>query len=195
MKKLFKILYYIFFAVIIMIALGVIAPLLPIPGNYQILTVLSGSMEPAIHTGSVVFIKPSNDYKIGDVITFGKTAKTKTPTTHRIHDMRVQEGKPFYITKGDANNSPDSKEITNKEIIGKVLFTVPYAGYAVDTARKPWGFALIIIVPAAVIIGDEFRKIWKEIMRLKNKKKDKGQDKKIKELKKEIDELRGEKEK
>lgn len=170
MKKLFKILYYIFFAAIIIIALGVIAPLLPIPGNYQILTVLSGSMELAIRTGSVVAVKPADDYKIGDIITFGESARTKTPTTHRIHDMKIQEGNPIYMTKGDANNAPDSKEITNKDIIGKVLFSVPYAGYAIDTARKPWGFALIIIVPAAVLVGDEFRKIWKEAQRIRNKK-------------------------
>lgn len=168
--KYLKIIYYIFFGAIALIAVLLIISVLPITGNFKVMAVLSGSMEPAIKTGSVIAIKPSDNYKIGDIITFGEMSKTKTPTTHRIYDMRVQEGKPVYITKGDANNAPDQKEILPEEIIGKVLFSVPYAGYAVDTAKKPWGFALIIIVPAAVIIIDEAKKIWREMKRLKDKK-------------------------
>ena len=83
MKKFFKIIYYIFFIIIGIIAIGVIFPLLPIPGNYQLLTVLSGSMEPAIHTGSVVFVKPVNEYKVNDIITFGEISKTKVPKSNR----------------------------------------------------------------------------------------------------------------
>ena len=190
MKKLLKTVYYILLGCLVVIALLLIVSVFPITGNFKVLTVLSGSMEPAIGTGSVVVVKPSDNYGIGDVITFGEETKTKTPTTHRIYEMRVQSGEPIYITKGDANNAPDQKEIMGDEIIGKVLFNVPYAGYAVNEARKPLGFALIIILPALIIIGDELRKIWKEIMRLKNKKKDKEQDKEIDELKEEIKELK-----
>lgn len=166
--KIFKTIYYVFLGAIALIAVLLIVSVLPITGNYKILTVLSGSMEPGIKTGSVVVVKPSKDYKIGDVITFGEMSKTKTPTTHRIYEMKVEGGQPIYITKGDANNAPDQKEITAREIIGKVLFDVPYAGYAVDTAKKPFGFMLIIIIPAALIIFDEGKKIFKE---LKKKKK------------------------
>ena len=192
-KKIFKTLYYILLTIIIIIAIGVITPLLPIPGNYQMMTVLSGSMEPAIHTGSVAIVKPMKSYGIGDIITFGKATKTETPITHRIYDMRIQESNPIYVTKGDANNAHDQREITANEIIGKVLFSVPYAGYAVEAAKKPIGFILIIIIPAVVIVGDELRKIWKEIIKLRNKKKDKEQDKEIKGLKEEIEKLKEEK--
>ena len=170
MKKIFKILYGVFFAAIIVIAVGVIVPLLPIPGNYQLLTILSGSMEPKIHTGSIVAVKPSDNYKIGDVITFGGNGKTKTPTTHRVHDIRVEKGKPIYITKGDANNAPDSKEVLPEEISGKVLFSIPLMGYAVNAAKKPLGFMFIIVIPAVIIIGDEIKKIGKEVKKMKKKK-------------------------
>ena len=170
MKKIFKILYGVFFAAVIVIAVGVIVPLLPIPGNYQLLTILSGSMEPKIHTGSIVAVKPSDNYKIGDVITFGGNGNTKTPTTHRVHDIRVEKGKPIYITKGDANNAPDSKEVLPEEISGKVLFSVPLMGYAISAAKKPLGFMLIIIIPAVIIIGDEIKRIGKEVKKMKKKK-------------------------
>ncbi|MFC1615458.1 signal peptidase I [Patescibacteria group bacterium] len=189
MKKLFKTIYYILLGCLAVIALLLIFSIFPITGNYKIMIVQSGSMEPEIKTGSIVIAKPVSEYKIGDIITFGKNTRTETPTTHRIHDIRVHEGNPIYITKGDANNAPDSKEILQSEIIGKVIFFVPYVGYAVSVAKKPLGFMLLIIIPAIVIIYDEFRKIWGEVKKIKSKKKDNEQDKKIKELEKEIDEL------
>jgi signal peptidase len=143
--KIFKIIYSIFVAFIVVVALLLIVSVLPITGNYKIMTVISGSMAPAIKMGSVVMVKPAADYKIGDVITFGPYSKTKAPTTHRIYDIKVEGGAPVYITKGDANNAPDARELQKKDILGKVLFSVPYVGYAVDFAKKPMGFALIII--------------------------------------------------
>jgi len=189
--KPFKIIYNILFACLVIIALLLIISVLPITGNFKILTVLSGSMEPAIHTGSIVAVKPAANYKIGDVITFGKISKTDIPTTHRIFDIKLQEGKPIYITKGDANNAPDTKEVLGSEVVGKVLFSVPYVGYAVDFAKKPFGFMLIIVIPAVIIIYDEIRKIWSEIRKMKKKKDetDKKQDEEIKELKEEIKEV------
>jgi len=173
MKSL-KIIYYIVIAFIVLVAILLIFSAFPIPGNYKVLVVKSGSMEPSIHTGSIVTVKPPStgsgqaDYKIGDVITFGPYSKTKAPTTHRIYDMKVVGGEPIYITKGDANNAPDTREIKKEDIVGKVLFSVPYLGYAVDFAKKPIGFALLIIVPAAIIIYDEIRKIFGEIKKKKN---------------------------
>ena len=163
MKKAFKTIYYVFLGAIAVIAVLLIVSMLPITGNYKILTVLSGSMEPGIHTGSVVVVKPSAHYKIGDIITFGEMSKTKTPTTHRIHDIKVVGSQPVYITKGDANNAPDQREVSKREIIGKVLIDIPYLGYVVSFAQKPVGFALIIIVPAGLIIFDEARKIYAEV--------------------------------
>ncbi len=151
-----------------MIAVLLVVSVLPITGNVKFLTVLSGSMEPTIKMGSVVLIKPADNYKIGDVITFGEISKIKTPTTHRIYEMKVQGSQPVYIIKGDANNGSDISEITNKDILGIVLFSGRYLGYAVDFAKKPLGFALIIIIPAIVIIFDEVKKIYEEI---KNRKK------------------------
>jgi len=191
MKPL-KIIYYIFVGLLALIALLLIVSAFPITGNFKVLTVLSGSMEPAIHTGSIVAVKPAGDYKIGDIITFGPYSKTQAPVTHRIAEIKVVGGQPVYITKGDANNAADTREIAKKDIVGKVLFSLPYVGYAVGAAKKPVGFMLIIVVPAVIIIYDEFRKIWGEIKRIKGSKKnkDKEQDNKIDKLEDEIKDLK-----
>jgi signal peptidase len=166
--KIFKVIYYIVIAFIVLVALLLIVSTFPIPGNFKVMTVISGSMQPAIKMGSVVMVKPASDYKIGDIITFGPYSKTKAPTTHRIYDIKVVNSQPVYITKGDANNAPDAKEIQKKDILGKVLFSVPFVGFAVDFAKKPVGFALIIIIPALIIIGDEIKKIIQEIKKKKS---------------------------
>ena len=177
--SIFKIIQYIFVGLIAAVALLLVISTFPITGNFQVLTVLSGSMEPDIRTGSIVVIKPVESYKIGDVITFGNNKET--PTTHRIENMEVTEGRVLYTTKGDANNAPDAKTVMEKDIIGKVLFTVPFVGYAVDVVKKPIGFMLIIIIPAVIIVYDEIRKVRKEIVNMRSKKKDEEQNNRIQE--------------
>jgi signal peptidase len=176
MRRGLKILYNLFVAFVVVVAVLLIVSMLPITGNIKVLTVLSGSMEPAIHTGSVVVVKSAANYQIGDVITFGPSVKTKAPITHRINDIKVEGGNPVYITKGDANNAPDTNQVQKKDVIGKVLLDVPWAGYAVEFAKKPMGFALIIIIPAMVIIIDEIIKIIREL----KKKNDKIKEEKTK---------------
>ena len=94
----------------------------------------------------------------------------KPPTSHRIHEIKNDNGDLSYITKGDANNSPDSSVVKNSSIIGKVLFSVPFVGYAVASAKTPWGFGLIIGLPAVIIIGDELKKIFLELKKMRKKK-------------------------
>jgi len=167
MNKLIKIIYYIVVLAIFLMAVLMIASIFPITGNYELRVVQSGSMEPAIKTGSVAVIKPSDDYQVGDVITFGDVYKSETPITHRIVDIKVIEGDYYYITKGDANDDNDPKDVPKEDVIGKVLFSLPYAGYVVQEARKPFGFAILIIIPGVIIVYDESKKIWKEIKKTK----------------------------
>jgi len=174
--KNFKIVYHIFLGLIAVIAVLVIISALPIPGNYRFLVVESGSMAPAIKTGSLVCIKPISDYKVNDIITFGPASKTRIPITHRIYEIKIQGNDTIYITKGDTNKTPDMTSVAKKDIIGKALFAIPYVGYAVNAAKKPLGFALILIVPALVLIYDEMQKIRSEMKKIKNKKSGQSQD-------------------
>lgn len=160
--KIFKIFYYVILGFIGTIAVLLIVSVFPITGNYKVMVVQSGSMAPEIRMGAIVMVKPMSDYKIGDIITF-QAGRNKEPITHRIYDIKVVDGQPVYITKGDANNAPDQREVQKREIVGKVLIDIPYLGYVISFAQKPLGFALIIIVPAALIIADEIKKIIQEV--------------------------------
>ena len=148
-----------------------VASLLPLQGGIKVKIVKSGSMEPTIKTGGIVIIKPESMYNVGDVVTFGADTKTQIPTTHRIVATEGQGSGQMFQTKGDANNAADPTPTSVKDVHGKVILTVPYAGYVLDFARKPSGFALLVGVPALLIILEEAGKIVKEVRRMRASKR------------------------
>lgn len=170
MKVIFNTLYYFFVVVVMLTALLLLATLAPISGNFKVKVVKSGSMEPAIHTGGIVVIKPSQTYKVGDIITFGPDTKTQIPTTHRIVSIAGSGSQQMFTTKGDANDAEDPAPAKLSDVKGKVVLTVPYLGFVLDFAKKPIGFALLVGVPAVIIILDELGKILREIRLMRRRK-------------------------
>lgn len=120
--------------------------------GYQLKMVLSGSMEPEIHTGSVIVIKLSEDgtsFKEGDVVTY--RTKGGIPITHRI--VEVKEEGESYVTKGDNNDGVDLEPALAQNIIGKYTgFMIPYIGYAVHFAQSQQGILLTMILPGILLI-------------------------------------------
>jgi len=155
--------YTIFVSLLLGVAGLLIGSMLPIPGNIELKIVKSGSMEPNIPTGSLVVVKPAAAYSIGDVITFGADTRSEIPTTHRIVSFAGEDGQTMYTTKGDANEEVDPKTTLKNDVIGKVVFHMPYVGFVLDFARQPLGFALLIGIPAALVIMEEVFAIAKEV--------------------------------
>lgn len=160
MKAFFTLGYYAL--VTITILLGAFLALLhfELLSGYEIRIVQSGSMAPAITTGSVVVVQERGRYKVGDVITFGDSSPGSLPTTHRVVSDIIVNGEMAYVTKGDANESEDIESVRRSEVRGAVLFSIPYLGYILDFARQPLGFALIIGVPAFLIAFEEIGNIY-----------------------------------
>lgn len=169
MKTFWKTLNIFLMSGILAVGLLLLGTMMPIPGNYKVKIVKSGSMEPAIKTGGIVVIKPESAYAVGDVVTFGADTKTQIPTTHRIIEMGDGTLGTSIRTKGDANNAPDPRPTPLSEVSGKVVFTLPYVGFLLDFARKPIGFALLVGLPAFAVIVDELGKIIAEVKRLRRK--------------------------
>jgi signal peptidase len=172
---IFSIGYYAFMVLVVSLAVLLAVSAFPVPGNYKVKIVQSGSMEPSIKTGSIVVIRPETSYAVGDVVTFGRDTKVDVPTTHRIVEMRTESGQYVFKTKGDANKDADVAEVRQPEIIGKVLLDVPYLGFLLDFAKKPIGFALLVILPATMIVFDEVRTIWMEITKKRKRNSEAGE--------------------
>jgi signal peptidase I len=167
MKAFTTILNTLLVVVLLVVAGLFFATLAPLPGNIEAKIVQSGSMEPSIPVGALVVIKPFENYAVGQVITFGEDTRTKIPTTHRIESVRHEGGVTYYKTRGDANEEADSRETLHGEVIGRVVVSVPYVGFVLDFAREPLGFALLIGLPALIIIFDELFNIVAEVRKLR----------------------------
>lgn len=145
----------------------------------QPLTVLSGSMEPTYHVGSLIYVKEV-DYKelqAGDVITF--MLDEDTLATHRIVEVVPDDEDPDvlrYRTKGDANDAEDGSLVHYKNVVGTPVFTIPQLGYLANYIQNPPGTYIAISAGALLLVlvflpdlfgGDEEEKP-------KRKKKKKG---------------------
>lgn len=181
MKDYLKLIYYIVIGLLIMASLLLVASIVPISG-FQIKSVMGGSMEPAISVGSIVIVRSAEEYLVGDIITF--QFPNEMPITHRIYDLEEREDQLWFVTKGDANEEVDQRMVYERNIIGRVIFDIPYIGFVINFFQQPLGFILLIVVPATIIISDEIRNIMREITKLKERKKDIEQDKKIQKIEK-----------
>ena len=93
--------------------------------GYEAYNVVSGSMEPTIPEGSVIYVEHTEPSAIvvGDIIAFYKDG---TVVTHRVTDNRVVTG--VFITKGDANEKEDISPVQYSELIGRVKHHFPILG-------------------------------------------------------------------
>ena len=143
--------------------------------GYEAKVVQSGSMEPAILTGSLIVIAPAAEYRLGDVVTYGPDTQKQIPVTHRIVEVKGEGRQMQFVTKGDANEDPDPVVVRQRDVIGKVLFSLPYLGYVIEFARTKLGFALLIGLPALVIILDEFANITWEVHKYRYRRRKQDQ--------------------
>ena len=130
--------------------------------GYEIYTVISGSMEPAIPTGSLVYVKyvQPESVQTDDVIAFYGTDADGSIVTHRVVSNSAAMGN--FITKGDANAENDMHPIPYDNYIGKVQRTIPKLGGIFQTitgtqgkiaAASMIGLAIVLEILAAVVQG------------------------------------------
>jgi signal peptidase len=176
-KKTWAIVIDVILGLVIVFSVLIILSSLNIGGR-QMFVVKSGSMEPKIKTGSVVFDTKKNDYKVNDVITF-KVKDSKDTTTHRLHEVKIDNKKQtFYVTKGDANDAPDGELVLKANVVGKVQFSFPYLGYLVAFIKTLPGLIIFVVIPATIIIYEEISKIKDEIKKIQREKKKSAKKKK-----------------
>lgn len=131
--------------------------------GYTPYTILSGSMEPTYHVGSLIYVKKvdTSTLEVGDPITFALSEDTIA--THRIVEVVPDEEDASVIrfrTKGDANETVDGALVHYKNVLGKPVFTIPYLGYVADYIQHPPGMytaiAAGVILLLLVFVPDMF---------------------------------------
>lgn len=168
-KKHSKIYSYIIIVLMVLFAVILIFNNIGFRG-LRMFVVKSGSMEPEIHTGSLIITKKESKYNTGDIITFYSNINSGETITHRVVSIDESAGLDYLSTKGDANDVLDSRQIAEDQVVGRSIFTLPLLGYLVAFLKKPIGVMLFIVIPATIIIYDEIKNIKTEILKIKQAK-------------------------
>ena len=152
LKKIWNVISSILVALVVLLALLLVGARVV---GLQVFTVLSGSMEPTYHTGSLIYVKKVDPYtkKEGQPITF--MLDENTVATHRVVGIVPDEEDPTVIrfrTKGDANEAEDGALVHYKNVIGTPIFSIPYLGYVADYIQHPPGMYIAISAGAVLLL-------------------------------------------
>lgn len=136
--------------VLLILLVAVCLPLtVPRVFGYEIYSVVSGSMEPAIMTGSLVYVQsvPPEEVQEAEIIAFHDVFDTQSIITHRVVTNSTVMGE--FITKGDANEENDMNPIPYSHFVGKVVLSIPKAGFMAQaftgTAGKMAAASFIVL--------------------------------------------------
>ncbi|MFW9822062.1 MAG: signal peptidase I [Candidatus Thorarchaeota archaeon] len=151
--------------------------------NTPMVVVVSGSMEPNLHKGDLLFLKGTNpenirngtiDGKEGDIIVFdarglpGWSYAPVEPVVHRVIDKKYDNGW-LFLTKGDANVHPDPAWISEARIYGVVVSRIPYIGW-VKIILTDSGLLVPLLVIVSILLVASI--IWDLIKKDDDKEKD-----------------------
>ena len=150
---------------------------------YKPFIVLSGSMEPSIMTGDMVFVKETDpdSLKVGDVIAYKSGSAV---VTHRIVEVKSENGETRYVTQGDANNAADQSLVKPADVEGIYQRRVAGAGNLAMFMQTTTGMILFVVCPLVLFV------LWDVIRRQLESRKEVSR---TKELEMELERLRAEK--
>lgn len=159
---------------LVMVAALVLATLMILPTllGYERYVIVSGSMEPTIPTGALVYdeVVPVEEIEVGDIITFVPPPEfgITTPVTHRVVMIDVtgentrQPGLRVFRTQGDANDDVDPwKMVLDGEEQGRYVRHLPYIGYVYWALQQRWVQLLVIAIPSIVLVSYIAVSLWR----------------------------------
>ena len=117
--------------------------------GYKNFIVLTGSMEPTLNIGDIVFVKETTDIREQDIVSF---KANNAIVTHRIVEIKKEDEKNLYITKGDANSGNDTEELSIENIEGKYCFKIPFLGNVILFFQKTIGIISLFLIFAVIIV-------------------------------------------
>ncbi|MBQ8606176.1 MAG: signal peptidase I [Clostridia bacterium] len=129
----------------------------PDVGGYMPMIVLTESMQGTINAGDLIVIKTAKpeDIEKGDIITYfdPKSSKNST-TTHTVIDIKTEDGKLMFETKGDANNAADTEPIPADKLVGEYTgIRIPGMGKVAMFMQTVPGLIVCVVLPLLLLVG------------------------------------------
>ncbi len=148
-KKVSQVMFWIFLVIIALYSTFIIVQKLffkdktPSFFGYKNFIVLTGSMKPTLNEGDIVFVKEAKEIKENDIIAF---KEGNSVITHRVFEVYKEDGKEYYITKGDANSDTDQELLEKENVEGKYCFKIPFLGRVILFFQKPMGIIILFML-------------------------------------------------
>ncbi len=127
-----------------------------------LVVVTSESMVPTLQVGDLLVLqRPAEDQiQVGDIIVYNADWFSGAPIVHRVVRITEIGGERYFFTKGDNNQQEDPSPCTYEDILGVVVFRIPYLGNVSLAIRglvsTPLGVVVIIILFGLILFGPEF---------------------------------------
>ncbi len=141
-----------FLATTVAVLMAVLAWVLLAPpamgGNSSYVTIVGASMEPALHDGDAVMLRPADRYDVGDVIAY-RSSLGGAIVLHRVIGIDGDN----YVVKGDNNNFVDVDTPSADQIVGRQVFLFPMAAGVFSALRSPAGIGIIMALVASAVIA------------------------------------------
>lgn len=150
--------------------------------GHPVMSVLSGSMAPTINTGDLVIdagLTPAHAAGLhaGQIISFRPDAGSHRIFTHRIAAVETLPGGGVgYVTKGDANDSRDTRVTPSTNVIGLYQSKIPRGGYILDALHRPLVLGLLLAAPLLWLLSEPLRKWAREAEEPVNTTETEGDD-------------------
>jgi signal peptidase I len=128
-----------------------LARVVPMTGRTTFV-VASGSMAPSIPVGAAVIAEPVDPTTlvVGDVVSLRSGAE-RAIFTHRITRIVERDGERWIETRGDGNGAVDPSITPTSAVIGRVVLTLPLAGFLVAWLSLPSGVLSVIALGSALM--------------------------------------------
>ena len=130
---------------------------------FQVFYVRSGSMAPTIPVGALVIATRASAAGLGagEVIVFQRPDRPGVMVVHRIDAVEQRPTGPVFVTKGDANGSPDAWSVPASGDGWRVRYSIPRAGFTVAwlhaaVSRRGWLGSIAIAAAIYALVA-----IWR----------------------------------
>lgn len=140
--------------------------------GYNLFVVLSGSMSEEFSVGDIAVSKKVDveTIEVGDIISFISIDPNylNEIVSHKVRSITTYDGQLAFETYGTTTGVSDAYPALSENIIGKYTFTIPWVGNIVVFIQSSLGFALLIILPIAVIFILQIIKLIRRILAFRN---------------------------
>jgi signal peptidase I len=143
-------------ALLVALAVGTVA-------GYHPMIDYTGSMRPAIAPGDLLITHsvPAATVRVGEIVSFADPGLGGKLVTHRVVNIHPSAARIDFLTRGDANATPESWSVRRQASVGALTLRIPAVGRAVAWMATGWVRTALLTLSALVLSAAVLRRIWR----------------------------------